>query len=143
MTGNWRRLLCAALTVGIPAAAAQDGAAPQFFSAGYLAQVLLSLLLVLGLLLLAVYLLRRVNSYAATSGQPLRVLASHSVGTREKVVLLSAGGQQLLLGVAQGSVRTLHVFAEPVVSESPAGAPAGRDFQHILRAVNPLGGKRS
>ena len=115
------------------------GSMPEIFSAGYLAQVLGSLLVVFLCLAAVIYLLKRVNRVGPSSGNPLRVLGSASVGHRERVVLLEAGGEQLLLGVAPGSVRTLHVLPEPIaVSEGNAGQA---DFAAVLRAANPLGGR--
>ena len=117
-----------------------NASAPQeLFSAGYLAQVLGSLVLVFVCLFAVVYVLRRFNGVRIGPGTPLRVLGSASVGQREKVVLIEAGKEQLLLGVAQGSVRTLHVFDEPVLT-AEAGEQARPDFASVLRAANPLGG---
>ncbi|MEM1187746.1 MAG: flagellar biosynthetic protein FliO [Pseudomonadota bacterium] len=122
-------------------AALVNANAPQeLFSAGYLAQVLGSLMLVFVCLFAVVYLLRRFNGVRIGPGTPLRVLGSASVGQREKVVLLEAGKEQLLLGVAQGSVRTLHVFDKPVVV-ADTDASAAPDFAAVLRSANPLGGR--
>ena len=87
-----------------------------------------------------IFLLRRVNRMGpGAAAGPLRVIGSASVGAREKVVLVAAGERQLLLGVAPGAVRTLHVFEEPVaVNEGEAPA---LDFAAVLRAANPLGGR--
>ena len=109
-------------------------ALPELFSVAYLAQVLGSLLLVFMCLFAVVLLLRRVNRLGPDAAGPLRVIGSASVGQREKIVLVAAGEQQLLLGVAPGAVRTLHVLKEPVVA---ASAPA-LDFAAVLRAANPL-----
>jgi flagellar protein FliO/FliZ len=139
-------VLATAMLAPLPAALAQGEAAraptqgpPDFFSGGYLVQVLGSLLFVFACLVVLVYLLRRFNGVRAGSGSVLRVLGSASVGQREKVVLIDAGGEQILLGVAAGSVRTLHVFDEPVVAAG-ADVAAGQDFAAVLRAANPLGG---
>jgi flagellar protein FliO/FliZ len=121
------------------ALAATGSSAPQLFTGAYLVQVLGSLLLVFLCLFAVVYLLRRFNRVGSVQGMPLRVLGSASVGTREKIVLVEAGKEQLLIGVAQGSVRTLHVLSEPIAVVEDAHAAA--DFAHILRAVNPLGGR--
>lgn len=127
-------------------AAAQTGqrlnaaAAPELFSTAYLVQVLGSLLLVFACLFAVVFMLRRFNRVGGGASSALRVLGSASVGQREKVVLLDAGGEQLLIGVAQGSVRTLHVFPEPIV-DATCSSTAGADFASILSAANPLGGR--
>ncbi len=111
---------------------------PELFSAGYLFQVLGSLVLVFICLFGVILLLKRFNHVGGSSNGVLRVLGSTSVGQREKVVLIDAGGEQLLLGIAPGSVRTLHVFDEAVVTDSQGDASA-TDFATILRAANPLG----
>ena len=122
---------------------APDGAGntpTELFSAGYLFQVLGSLVLVFVCLFAVVYFLKRFNGVSVGSASALRVIGSASVGQREKVVLMEVGGEQLLIGVAPGSVRTLHVLPEPVIDTSAqeSGSP---DFAAVLRAANPLGGR--
>lgn len=109
-------------------------ALPELFSVAYLAQVLGSLLLVFMCLFAVVLLLRRVKRMGPDAAGPLRVIGSASVGQREKIVLVAAGEQQLLLGVAPGAVRTLHVLEKPLAADR---APA-LDFAAVLRAANPL-----
>ena len=92
---RFRLLALAAVSPGAAAAPS----APDVLSPGYAAQVLGSLLLVLLCLAVVIWLLRRVNRVGSGRGGSLRVLATASVGVREKVVLLAAGDRQLLLGV--------------------------------------------
>lgn len=143
-------LSCMALA---PAARAQDATAadtvaasvrepaamPELFSVGYIAQVLGSLLVVFVCLFAVIYLLKRFNRMSASGNAPLRVIGSASVGQRERVVLIEAGDEQLLLGVAPGSVRTLHVLPEPI--QSTQDTASGADFAGVLRAANPLGSR--
>lgn len=129
------RLLLTMLTLMMSTlAVAQDTsgvpqAAPEFFSAAYLGQVVLSLLVVVGLMFAMLWALRRFNGAARGSSAQMQVLASIGLGQREKAVLLNVGSQQLLLGVSPGTVRTLHVFDDPVVdlnamASEPAEPPA-------------------
>ena len=112
---------------------------PELFSARYLFQVVGSLFVVFICLFAVIYMLRRFNRMGPSSGTALRIIGSANVGQRERVVLLEAGSEQVLLGVAPGSVRALHVLAEPLVLEE--GVAPATDFAAILRAANPLGGK--
>lgn len=112
---------------------------PQLFSAGYIAQVLGSLALVFLGILLVVFFLRRVNRIGGGAGGALRVLASASVGQRERVVLIEVGEQQLLIGVAPGSVRALHTLERPVATPGTRPVPAPADFASLLRAASPVG----
>lgn len=91
------------------AAAETPSVAPAVFSGGGITQMLLGLLVVLGLLAAAVWLLRRYMPLQRGEGA-LKVVAGLTLGARERLVLVEADGARLLLGVAPGRVQTLHVF---------------------------------
>jgi flagellar protein FliO/FliZ len=89
-------------------------------------RVTLAMVLVLGALLAAAWLARRVRGVGGASSSGLTVLAQVSLGTRERAVLLRVGAFQVLVGVAPGNVRTLHVtdaVAEPDVAGPAEIAP--------------------
>jgi flagellar protein FliO/FliZ len=78
-----------------------------------LAQVTLSLVLVLAAIFAAAWLLRRFRTLASGKSDPgsaIVVLAERAVGPRERVVLLQVGRERVLVGVTSGSVRALHVM---------------------------------
>jgi flagellar protein FliO/FliZ len=80
--------------------------------------VVLGLMFVVGLILLAAWLIRRTGALPMMTGQAIKVVAALSVGAREKVVLVDVGGKQILLGVAPGRISTLQTFDEPVIDTS-------------------------
>jgi flagellar protein FliO/FliZ len=85
-------------------------------------RVTVAMVLVLGALLGAAWLARRVRGAGGASSSGLTVLAQVSLGQRERAVLLRVGTQQVLIGVAPGNVRTLHVIdgvAEPALAGPP------------------------
>ena len=86
--------------------------------AGGLVQVTLSLLLVLGAVFAAAWAVRRVRGLGRMAPDAIQVLANVGLGQKERAVLVQVGNQQLLLGVASGSVTTLHVLAEPIAVTS-------------------------
>lgn len=134
-------LLAASVTQAQEAAVPALGNAPELLSAGYLMQVVGSLAIVFGAVVLMAIVVKRVNRSPSTGKANLSVMGSTSVGTREKVVLLNAAGQQILVGVAPGNVRTLHVFDEPLAAEDAVDArPA--DFGAVWQSVNPFGSTR-
>ncbi|MCA1805149.1 MAG: flagellar biosynthetic protein FliO [Xanthomonadaceae bacterium] len=93
---------------------------------GNLVQLTLGLLAVLLLLGGLAWLLRRSGRFTTGMHGALQVLGGVSMGTRERVVLLQVGKQQLLVGVAPGRIQTLHVLDEPIdVTESPMRPKAG------------------
>jgi flagellar protein FliO/FliZ len=85
--------------------------------------------LVILVILISAWILRRLNRFSFSQGNRLRILGGISVGTRERVILLQIGEKQLLLGVAPGRVETLHVLQPgdlaSVESDNPAGSAGG------------------
>jgi flagellar protein FliO/FliZ len=102
--------------------------------AGDVLQVFFALLFVLLLIGVAAWFFRRMSLGNFAGQGALRLLASVSVGQRERVVLVQAGETQLLLGVAQGNVRTLHVFDQPVLPQDN-NTPNTENFAERLAAV--------
>jgi flagellar protein FliO/FliZ len=110
-------------------------------SAGGLAQVTFSLVLVLGAVFGAAWLVRKLRTFSKFGAGAIEIVADVAVGTKERAVLVQVGKQQILLGVAPGRVSTLHVLDEPVQIHSampPTGAAGGirpmkPDFKAILK----------
>ena len=142
-----RYALTALLLIAAPVVHAQEpavpalGNAPELLSAGYLMQVVGSLAIVFGAVVLMAVVVKRVNRSPSTGKASLSVMGSTSVGTREKVVLINAAGQQILVGVAPGNVRTLHVFDEPLAADTAEEAKPA-DFSAVWQSVNPFGSTR-
>ncbi|WP_136479000.1 flagellar biosynthetic protein FliO [Pseudomonas sp. DG56-2] len=102
--------------VGVAAPAPSSGGS----AVGQLTQLVLGLLLVLGLIFLLAWLLRRVQNAAPTGGQVIEILGSRTLGPRDRLLLIQVGKEQILIGHSPGSIEALHVMAEPV--EVPASA---------------------
>jgi flagellar protein FliO/FliZ len=143
-------VLMAALT-SVAHAAEQPFAAPETAKAvstgpaAGLAQVTLSLMLVLAAVFAAAWVVRRLRNFGRPGAGAINIVADVALGTKERAVLIQVGAQQLLLGVAPGRVNTLHVLAEPVRMAdaqrgggadefSPSSSPSPRpDFKSILK----------
>ena len=97
---------------------------------GQLLQLLLGLLLVIGLIFLLAWLMRRVQQVGPRGGQVIRVLASQALGPRDRLVLVQVGNEQILLGLSPGRIAPLHVMSEPV--HLPDGEPASTEFAQRL-----------
>lgn len=78
--------------------------------------VIAGLLLVVALIFVVAWLMKRIGAVPVMPGQTMKILSALSVGTREKVLLIEVGDKQLLLGVAPGRVSHLQTFDEVVVS---------------------------
>ena len=100
-----------------PVATATTAAAPAASSgvAGQLTQLVFGLLLVLGLIFLLAWLLRRVQQAGpAGKGQVIEIVGSRALGPRDRLMLVQVGNEQILLGLSPGSITSLHVLKEPV-----------------------------
>jgi flagellar protein FliO/FliZ len=126
------------------AAEQQPFAAPQVAqhapvsSAGSLAQVTLSLLLVLAAVFAAAWVVHRLRGFGKFGANIIQVIADAPLGTKERAVLIQVGGQQLLVGVTANQVNLLHVLSEPVVppthpSSNNAVDPMRPEFKAILK----------
>lgn len=97
--------------------------------------ITLALALVLTLIVGLGLLARR---YAPALGRPsglLRVHASLSLGGRERMLLVQAGNDYLLLGVSPGRVTTLHQLDGVVIEAALQAGPerSGAAFAAILQ----------
>lgn len=117
--------------------AAADAATTAHSALPGLGQTALSLVVVLVLIFALAALLKRLQGLRSGLGGGLRIHAGLQVGPKERVLLIEAGGLHVLVGVAAGSVRALHVYVDPPVLATPdaAGAPTspGPSFTEALR----------
>ncbi|MEN0105184.1 MAG: flagellar biosynthetic protein FliO [Pseudomonas sp.] len=91
---------------------------------GQLVQVLLGLLLVIGMIFVLAWLLRRVQQIGPRSGQVIKLVASQALGPRDRLVLVQVGNEQILLGLSAGRITPLHTLKEPVhVADTEAATP--------------------
>jgi flagellar protein FliO/FliZ len=101
-------------------------------STGGVLRVALALLVVLAAVFAAGWMSRRLRGLGPVRGHELELLAQLPLGPRERAVLVRVGAQQLLLGVAQGSVRMLHVLERPSAEQD---ASAGKDGPSSVTAA--------
>jgi flagellar protein FliO/FliZ len=99
--------------------------------AGQLAQLVLGLLVVLGLIFFLAWMLRRVQQAGpAGKGQVIDIVGSRALGPRDRLVLVQVGNEQILLGLSPGSITALHVLKEPV--QVPTTEQATPEFAQRL-----------
>jgi flagellar protein FliO/FliZ len=108
---------------------------PPVVSTGSVLQVIFSLVLVLALVAVVAWLLKRINLPQQGAGA-LKVVSGIAVGQRERIVLVEIKDTWLVVGVAPGQVRTLHTLPKSDLPP-PAGAAteAGSTFQAWLKQV--------
>ena len=116
----------AALAASLPGAGhATVSAAPDAASlAAPLVRMVLSLAAVLGVVWGLAWLAKRLRQGGAARAGMIEILSGVSLGTRDKVVLLRVGGEQVLVGVSPAGMRALHVIRD--------GAPPPEAFKSLL-----------
>ncbi|MBN3563523.1 flagellar biosynthetic protein FliO [Aliamphritea spongicola] len=105
------------------------------FNSGAITQLALGLIVVIGLIFTLAWLLRRYSNLPGQNKR-LQVIAALPLTAREKVVLVQAGEQQLLLGVAPGRVNLLASYDEPLIEVGEKGDFAVK-LQQALNRVKP------
>jgi flagellar protein FliO/FliZ len=139
-------LACISLTAGavlptVPSPAAEPASAS--FAAASLLQAGLGLAVVIGLIFLFAWGVRRFGLQPSGNGRLLKVVSSIMVGQRERVVVVEIGGSWLVLGVAAGQVRTLHTMPaekQPEVQAASINSVGGGGVfsQKLLESVSRL-----
>ena len=97
-----------------------------------IAQLLASLAVILGLIVLLAWVLRRVNGAPSTSRQLIQMQAGLNLGSRERVLLLQVGETQILVAATPGRISKLHVFDQPVPLAPQPSDQAGSGFAELL-----------
>lgn len=118
---------------GTALGAGTEPASPAASAAGASLATLLRLALALAAVLLAFWgcarLMRRLNGVgtAATAGGDLRLVGALSLGQRERLVLVQAGEERLLLGVSANRIERLHrLEGSPAASLGANASPSAR-----------------
>jgi len=121
-------LLLAAATQAAKSASGVGSAAP---SPPSLLGAVFALLLVLGLILGMAWVLKRLPGSGFRPADGLRVVASLAVGAKERVVVVEVNGEQLLLGVSPGGVRSLHRLPEPLPQAPAPSLPNLKQLKNL------------
>ncbi|WP_129138478.1 flagellar biosynthetic protein FliO [Modicisalibacter coralii] len=109
------------------AAETLGGSPSDLMGLAMLGKTVLALLVVIGVILLCSYLLRRLNAGRGQAGQHLKVVGSAAVGQKERVVIVEVQDTWLVLGVGGGQVNALHRMEAP--DEPPRPTSANTDPQ--------------
>jgi flagellar protein FliO/FliZ len=103
----------------------------------YLVSLTLGLLAIVGLIFALAWLVKRMGQGSFVNNTHLKILAVMPLGTRERLVIVQAGEQQLLLGITASQINTLHVFPEPVIQpEAQTPSDFGKKMLAILQKNN-------
>ena len=83
-------------------------------SGSYLFQLILGLIVVLICIVALAWFAKRMNRLQSSTGSMLKIIGGLSMGSRERIILLQVGSEQLLIGVSPGRINKLHVLETPL-----------------------------
>jgi flagellar protein FliO/FliZ len=100
--------------------------------------IFLSLLLVIAVVFMLAFLMRRFNVTSSGSSQ-LKVVASMMAGTRERVIVIEVGGEQHLIGVTAHNISHLATLSQPLSDAKQTGGENFKDKLALFMAgkLNP------
>jgi flagellar protein FliO/FliZ len=102
-------------------------------SAGSLLQVIFGLIVVLGLLAGALWVLKRVGGGRLAAGSVVKIVGGVSVGNRERVMVVEVAGQWIVIGVAPGQVSKLADMPRQEQQQGTAALPGAPNFSAWLK----------
>ncbi|MBY0574466.1 MAG: flagellar biosynthetic protein FliO [Undibacterium sp.] len=90
-----------------------------------LLQIFLALIAVIGVMLIAAWLLKRMGPISANNRVPMKMLGGLNIGTRERIIVVEVADQWLVLGVTSNQINTLSTMDKQALPEIEQNSPLG------------------
>ncbi|MEO8170011.1 MAG: flagellar biosynthetic protein FliO [Oxalobacteraceae bacterium] len=103
-------------------------------STGNFTQVLLALLVVLGLMAGTAWLLKRFGVRQFTGNATVKIVGGVSVGAKERILVVEAAGQWIVVGVTPGRINALATMPRQELAPEPT-SPATKNFSQWLQST--------
>ncbi len=97
--------------------------------------MILSLLMVLALIIISALVLKRFN-FAQQNTSQLNVVASLSLGAKERLVIVQVAEQQLVLGVTAQQITLIDSLDEPIVTATESSLPITTNVLAFLQKAS-------
>lgn len=125
-------ILCALATPGVAWAQSPLSGADTSYT-----KLALTLAFIVGLIFACGWLVRRMAGGAGFNHRHIKVLSVMPLGTREKLMLVKAADEYLLLGVTPNGITTLHRYDEPVdISDNHMASPFADRMKGLLKGMD-------
>jgi len=103
-----------------------ESVALEPLSSPYLLKLTGGLVLVVLVIFMLAWVVRKFNLNQHSQSGLIRIIAGLSIGTRDRIVLVQVGEEQILLGLTPGHIEKLHTLAVPL--EIPGGPLEASSF---------------
>jgi len=132
---RWLLLPIVLFSGALQAQAENPVAAPlEPISSPYLLKLTGGLILIVALIFLLAWVVKKFNLNQQSHSGLIRIIAGLSIGTRDRIVLLQVGEEQILLGLTPGRIEKLHTLAQPLEAMGEP-APSGSFASKINRLM--------
>lgn len=122
----------------ILATTAQTSAALEPLSSSYLLKLTGGLILVVIVIFGLAWMVKKMNLTPRSQTGLIKVVAGLNLGTREKILLLEIGDEQILVGLCPGRIEKLHTLTTPLNTDSIDVQAAGSMHSKFARKLNQL-----
>ncbi len=131
---RWFLVLTGLLSSTVSAQSELITAAPlEPLSSPYLLKLTGGLLLVVAVIFALAWLVKKFNLNQQSQNGLIKIVAGISIGTRDRIVLLQIGEEQILVGLAPGRIEKLHTMSQPL--DAPEGQLASSSFAEKLNRI--------
>jgi flagellar protein FliO/FliZ len=131
---RWLLLIGGLFCSGLQAAGESLATAPlEPLSSPYLLKLTGGLLLVVLVIFALAWLLKKFNLNQQSHSGLIKIIAGLPLGTRDRIVLLQVGEEQILLGLTPGRIEKLHTLAVPL--DAPGEPLEGASFSARLNRI--------
>jgi len=97
--------------------------------------MILSLFMVLAVIVVSAYMLKRFNVIQSTT-QGLKIVASLPLSTKEKIIIVQVGKKQLLLGVTSQQINLIESLDEPLIIQNVSANEQNSPIWNFLKNNN-------
>ncbi|WP_319555120.1 flagellar biosynthetic protein FliO [uncultured Vibrio sp.] len=119
------------VTLSVPVAFASPSmSAPSNFD---LLTTLGSLVLVIGVILLLAWLLKRMQGPVFGQQKGLKIVSQLPVGTKERIAVIQVGEEQILIGITSHSIQTLTKLEKPLNEDELASNAFANQFSQLIK----------
>jgi flagellar protein FliO/FliZ len=130
---RWILVLTGLLSSTALAQSQLDTPALEPLSTPYLFKLTGGLLLVVVVILVFAWLVKKFNLNQQSQNGLIKIIAGLSIGTRDRIVLLQIGEEQILVGLTPGRIEKLHTLSQPL--DAPEAQLASSSFAEKFNRV--------
>jgi len=108
-------------------------------TASYLTQLIGGLVIIILMILLLAWFLRRIPGLTTTGSSVIEILAVRAISSREQLLLVQIGEEQILIGLTPAGLSHLHTLRTPLII--PISAQSSGQFEQLLKQFRSVGSK--